>query len=82
MIEAHSEIFLGSNIQLRCSLFPKHQFAYIILPDATEKCVKRRKSENLCLDYRQQACIEECAFEMSKHLQVSSSRLRAVAEEP
>ena len=64
IVEARSEILLGSNIQLACSVCTKHWLAYILFPDAAEKrekCV--RKSENLCLGNRQQACIERCTLE-------------------
>lgn len=42
---------------------PKHWFAFMLFPDAAKKVCKETKSDNLCLEKRQQACIEECALE-------------------
>lgn len=46
-----------------------------------QKNVQSEKEQDLVLRQQRQAGMEECVLEGNKHLQVSSSRLRVIAEE-
>ena len=73
--------FGGVIFSLVALFLPKHWLAYIILPDAAEKGV--RKGVRACAYITDDShTLKGVHWRGNKDLQVSSSRLRAVAEEP